>query len=566
MEASLTQSITDFVIQGIDRWGYLLVFILVFLETSAFIGVFVPGETAVILSGVAAAQGALSLPPLIGVIVVAAIMGDTVGYVIGRQLGRDFILRHPRFFRVRPDQMDRVERFFKRHGGKTVFFSRWSAFFRVFSPLVAGSSRMSYPRFMAYNIAGALTWATVTASLGYLAGRSYHLVERWLGRISLFLVILVVLAVVLYIVGKRYLWPRREHLGRLVVGYGQAVLEWRPVRAFRRRFDTQIRWVGRRLSPNQAYGLLLTLGLAVSTLLVWAFAALLESVLTRDPLTLLDRQVAVFLSEHAVPAVTRVMVVVTWLGNAAVLIPAALLIGAVLLWRRRPGEALVLVTATVGAAALDAVVKILVNRPRPDFVVPLVKAGGLSFPSGHAATSIAFYLTLGLLAAGWVRSWENRVYVLLAALATILVVGFSRLYLGVHYLSDVLAGWALGALWTTVAVTVEGVWQQARGPSPSSLNTPEGIDCGNGQATGRTPVMTTQHQPLEELSREEIEAKIAEAEEELEDLAAERSLTLGGTGVHLGAKEAERLRNEFERDEARVEARLQELRGLLAEK
>lgn len=78
--------------------------------------------------------------------------------------------------------------------------------------------------------------------------------------------------------------------------------------------------------------------------------------------------------------------------------------------------------------------------------------------------------------------------------------------------------------------------------------------------------MTTQQQPLGELSRDEIEAKIAMAEEELEDLAAERSLTLGGTGVHLGAKEAERLRHEFERDEARVESRLQELRTLLGEK
>ena len=575
MDASLTETLYDFVTQGLDRWGYLLVFLIVFLETSAFVGVFVPGEMTIILGGAAAARGILDFWTLVPVVVVAAILGDTVGYIIGRRLGRGFILRHPRLFHIREPQMERVDHFFARHGGKTVFISRWSAFLRVLTPLIAGSSRMPYLRFMAYNVAGAVTWALVAGGAGYLFGRSYDLVERWFGRISLFLLITAVVGGALYLLGRQVLWPRRERLGGSVGNLARGVLGWGPVRGIRRRFAPQIAWLARRLSVNQAYGLGLTLGLFLTAVLTWALAALTESVLTRDPLTLLDRSVAELLHEHAVPQLTVAMKAVTNLGSGGVLIAAGLVIAGLLLWRRRAGEALLLVTATVGAAALGQLVKVLVDRPRPDLVVPLVQAEGYSFPSGHATASMAFYLTLGLLAAGWVRRWESRVYVLVAALGTILLIGFSRLYLGVHYLSDVLAGYALGALWVTIAITTAVLWQQGRsGPeepvalvdgTPGSIGSSAPSRRAAGPNGGGT-LMTTEEPALAGLSREEIETMIAAAEEELEDLAHERNLTLGGTGVHLGAQEAERLRHDFERDESRVRARLDALREALAAK
>ena len=94
--------------------------------------------------------------------------------------------------------------------------------------------------------------------------------------------------------------------------------------------------------------------------------------------------------------------------------------------------------------------------------MPLIHAGGYSFPSGHATTSTALYLTLGLLAAGWVKRWETRIYILLGGLAVIALIGFSRLYLGVHYVSDVLAGFALGAFWVTLCVTAGTVFVRAQ--------------------------------------------------------------------------------------------------------
>ena len=203
-------------------------------------------------------------------------------------------------------------------------------------------------------------------------------------------------------------------------------------------------------------------------MLAWAFGAILEDVTSRDPIIAFDRVVAQTLHTHAVPWLTRVFVVVTTFGSGWVLVPGAAVLTAALFWRRRWADGVVLISATAGAAVLNAVLKLVIHRPRPEFLEPLAHAGGYSFPSGHAASSAAFYLTLGLLAAGWVRRWETRVYVLLGSIFVVALIGFSRIYLGVHYLSDVLAGYALGAFWATTAITTAVVLDRALSPRTSS--------------------------------------------------------------------------------------------------
>ncbi len=463
------QAFLDFFVRVAGDWGLWIVFAIVFLETSAMVGLLVPGETTVILAGALASQGVLDLGDLVVVVCVAAVLGDTVGYLLGRRLGRDFLLRHGRIFRIKPRHVERTEGFFERHGGKTVLFGRWVGFLRSLAPFIAGSARMRYSRFAVYDLAGVLSWGLAVTLLGYGFGRSYYLAERWLGRIVLFIVLLVVSGFLLTMLG-RWLWVRREGLGRLAFDLTDRIVGMRAVAAFGRRFSPQIRWVSQRFSPRRTFGLGLTLGLIVSLLLGWAFGAILEDVLAREPLTLLDRTVAQTLHDHAIPWVTSIMIVLTALGSAWVLVPASLAVGAYLVARRRWGDALVLVTATSGAAMLNVALKLLIQRPRPDFLVPLVEETGYSFPSGHASAAAAFYMTLALLATGWVRHWETRVYVLLAAVAVVVIVGFSRMYLGVHYLSDVLAGFALGAFWSTVSITASTVFVRAhaaRGAAPA---------------------------------------------------------------------------------------------------
>lgn len=496
------QAFLDFFTRVAGDWGLWIVFAVVFLETSAMIGLLVPGETTVLLAGALASQGVLDIGDLAALVCVGAVLGDTVGYFLGRRLGRDFLLRHGRFFRIKPSHVERTEGFFERHGGKTVLFGRWVGFLRSLAPFMAGSARMRYSRFVVYDVAGAVSWGLVVTFLGYVFGRSYHLAEQWLGRIALFLALLVVSGVLLTVLG-RWLWTRREKLERLAFELTDRIVGTRVVTAFSRRFPAQIAWVSRRFSPRRTFGLGLTLGLVVSLLLGWAFGAILEDVLARDPLTLLDRTVAQTLHDHAIPWVTSVMIAVTALGSAWTLVPVSLVVGAVLVARRRWGEALVLVTATSGAGVLNAALKLLIERPRPDFLVPLIDVTGYSFPSGHASAAAAFYMTLALLATGWVRHWETRVYVLLSAVAIVVLVGFSRMYLGVHYLSDVLAGFALGAFWSTLSITVSTVFVRAHaahGPSAAGGQAAAALSLA---PIGHSPAFSQQQEVIVPMSEEE---------------------------------------------------------------
>jgi membrane-associated protein len=171
---------------------YLVVGALVFAEDAIFVGFVLPGETAAILGGVAASQGHASLAGMLAIVVAAAIVGDSVGYEIGKQLGPR-ILALP-LLRRRAEQLDRARAFLARRGGVAVFLGRFTAFFRAVMPALAGISHMPYRRFLVFNVAGGLFWGIGVVLLGYLAGNSYTAVERVAGRAAAAVLVVVILA------------------------------------------------------------------------------------------------------------------------------------------------------------------------------------------------------------------------------------------------------------------------------------------------------------------------------------------------------------------------------------
>ena len=173
-------SLVDHILGVPGALVYVLVGLLVFAEDALFVGFVIPGETAAVLGGVAASRGHVTLPLMILIVVVTAIVGDTVGYEIGRQVG-------PRILRVRildrhRRRLDDAQDFLARRGGSAVFFGRFVAFFRAVMPALAGTARMRYRTFLAYNAAGGLIWGTGFVLLGFLAGNSYAKVEKTVGR------------------------------------------------------------------------------------------------------------------------------------------------------------------------------------------------------------------------------------------------------------------------------------------------------------------------------------------------------------------------------------------------
>jgi membrane-associated protein len=182
----------------------VVIALLVFAEAALFVGFVLPGETAVLIGGVLAATGRVSLAVLMVVVVATAILGDTVGYEVGRHLG-------PRLLRSRPlrrhqQRIGGAQRFLRERGGWAVFLGRATAFLRAVMPALAGSSRMPYGRFLAFNAAGGLVWGVGVVLLGFFAGQSYAAVQGVLGEVSAALVAVVV--VVGLVVWRRS--PRRQ--------------------------------------------------------------------------------------------------------------------------------------------------------------------------------------------------------------------------------------------------------------------------------------------------------------------------------------------------------------------
>lgn len=186
-------------------WTYLLVGVNAFLETGAFLGFVAPGETMVLFGGVLAGEGTIDLVPLIAVVWVSAMLGDITSYVIGRRLGRDFLLRHGARVKIGEPQVQFVERFFDRHGDLTVLFGRWVGVVRPLVPFLAGSSRVPFARFAAVDVVSTFVWSAALCILGSVFWQNFEQLTSLVGRtlFGLGTVILVVGAVGLAIATRR---------------------------------------------------------------------------------------------------------------------------------------------------------------------------------------------------------------------------------------------------------------------------------------------------------------------------------------------------------------------------
>ena len=239
---------------------------------------------------------------------------------------------------------------------------------------------------------------------------------------------------------------------------------------FRRRFAPQIRFLQQRLTPEGYLGVHLTVGALVIVLATWCFGAIVEDLLTHDPLVIFDQQVARWFHNHATPAVTQAANIVTFFGSPLFLTGASVLYGATLLVQGLRYRLLSLALTMAGGSLLNIVLKGLFHRPRPwsDLKALSLLWSSYSFPSGHVMGSTLFYLFVAFLIAAAAKSWHWRVSAILTAFMLVLLIALSRIYLGMHYLSDVLGAAAAGLAWLAVCVTAVDTLRRYREQRQSS--------------------------------------------------------------------------------------------------
>jgi membrane protein DedA with SNARE-associated domain len=158
---------------SLGPWTYALVAALAFLETGAFVGLVAPGETAIVLGGVVAAQGEIDLPAILVIAWVAAALGDLASFTLGRRLGRRFLIERGPRLGVTGARLRRVEGFFERHGAKAILVGRFVGIVRAVAPFLAGASGMRLRAFLPWSLIGTAAWASTFTLVGYLFHRSF---------------------------------------------------------------------------------------------------------------------------------------------------------------------------------------------------------------------------------------------------------------------------------------------------------------------------------------------------------------------------------------------------------
>lgn len=445
----------------LGHWTYLVVFLAAFLESSAFMGLLVPGESVVVVAGFLAFQGTLDLGKCLWAVMLGAVLGDSAGFGLGNALGRRYFEKHRRLLLLKEKHVRIVDGYFDRHGGKTVFFGRFIGLLRAMAPFVAGMSRMPYRRFAPYNIAGCLLWSLAFTLLGYFFGQSWQIVEKWSGRAGAFLLFLLLVA-------AGFAW-----LYRTIVRKQAAIFEWfqdrharlaasRRVQAFADRHPEMITFVKERLSSRSYLGLHLTVGLLASAACMWVFGSITEDILTGDPLATVDQWVLGRVLYFRTPFVTAFMKSAMIFGSAMTIAIASILVVGLFLLRRRTDQAIGYAVAITGGSALIVVLQAMIRRPRPGAQAALVHAAGFGFPSGNTMISVLFYGILAYFLVVELRSWRLQVLTGIAATSLVSLVGLSGIYFQIQYLSDVAAGLAGGLFWLTVCVTGLEVHRRAR--------------------------------------------------------------------------------------------------------
>ena len=179
-------------VRGLIEWGgTALVCVVVFVETGMFVGFFLPGDSLLVTAGVFAGAGHMKLAELLSLVTLCAIAGDQLGYFIGRRAGASLYRREDsRFFKKR--HLERAHEFYENYGGKTVIMARFVPIIRTFCPPVAGAAKMSYPRYLAYDVAGGFLWVWSMVFVGFTLGRTVPNIDK---RIHLIIAAVLVISV-----------------------------------------------------------------------------------------------------------------------------------------------------------------------------------------------------------------------------------------------------------------------------------------------------------------------------------------------------------------------------------
>lgn len=390
----------------IEHGGYLVLFLVSILEGVPIIGPFVPGHTIVILSGFLSKIGVLDLVYVLALSMSGAFIGDMLGFMCGRKFGFVFLNRFGKYFFIKDQHVEKVKHIVQKHSGKSIILGRFSPLTRALTPYITGASGVSLRSFWFFDLIGVILWATTSIGLGFVFGASYKAAAVFFGK---FMLVAIVIGV--FMAWSYHFINRQFHIFA--------------------RYE------------------LITLFLNLCGL--YAFFKMIQDALVQSSAIVgFDVWFNLVLLSHTKSYLVSFFVFMTNTFSPTSLMLLVIVGICYFLYKKQWRYAVISLASYSGGMFLSGFIKEMVLRARP--VDALVHAGGYSFPSGHAtAIMIVCVIAIYTLARKFSSTTKREIFIVSLVLLTALI-GFSRLYLGVHWFSDVIGGFALGLFWTTFVI------------------------------------------------------------------------------------------------------------------
>ena len=441
---------------GIEHFhslAYWIAFAAAFAETALVVGLLVPGSMLLLLLGALSATGQVDFSGVFWFGVGGAVVGDNLNYWLGKRHGQRWLKSGVWF--LKPEHFEQAHAFFNRNGAKSIFLGRFIPSIKEVVPFIAGTAGMHRGSFLFWNLLGSIGWGLEWIGGGYLFGQSLALAEAWMSRIGLlFLAVLLLWLLLWYL--KHILVRQGPQIWLLLKSLYRSIataLSANPyMKRFNRRHPRLVGFIRGRLDRSHFYGLPLTLLSLTLVYIAILFGGIVEDFLTSDPIVAVDQAVAQLMARFRPPELIPVFIWITALGISRVVIPLVFvtLVGAWLV--RGRWLAISLLVSVVGTTAFTTLSKWAFQRPRP--LEASLLESSYSFPSGHASIAVGLYGFIGYVLVRSAPDLKSRINRSLLTLFVILAIGLSRIILGVHYLSDVWAGYLVGAGWLVIAITI----------------------------------------------------------------------------------------------------------------
>lgn len=442
-------SLTDLFFSG----GYWIAFLVAFLDTTLVISLIIPGSFILFLLGILSATGHFDIHVLIGFSIAGGILSDSLNYYQGKRYGNRWQQQRSRLLKL--VDMDQTRLFAQKNGLKGLFLGRFIPGTKEKTAFIAGSSDISKIGFMFCDFSGAIAWVLICLLSGYFFAHSANLAELWLSRAGLFipfasalLFLILILKWMIIKKGEQLLHITHSvlHALKIMVIKNKIIVSWAKERPHLIAFLTA------RTDNSVFTGRPLSIFILAFIYVTALFAGIVEDFITSDAITAADIRIAYLFYLFRNDTLTNIFTWITLLGKLEIITVVVLTSIVILFIWHKKYLIYPFLVSTCGSLLFTWLGKLAFQRDRPEYAVYLENS--FSFPSGHATIAVAIYGFLGYLVIRSRHDWSHKVNLFFATAMLALLIGFSRVYLGVHYISDIWSGYLVGAMWLIIGITL----------------------------------------------------------------------------------------------------------------